>query len=83
MIRKLDFPVVKINDFKLDTVNHSMYLGVTLVPYLAFGLHLNAISRVSEKGYLLRRITPYLDSQTRLMIYWTMVLPYAKYGDIF
>ena len=84
LLKKLDQPSIFINNFKLDIVDHYKYLGITMDQRLTFDLHLNnAISKMSEKGYLLRKIRPYLDVKTSLMIYKAMVLPYAEYGDIF
>ena len=38
---------------------------------------------MTEKGYLLRKIRPYLDKESSLSICKTMILPYAEYGDFF
>ena len=68
----------------LETVDHYKYLGITLDKHLTFNLHLsNAIQQVTEKGYLLGKIRPYLDKESILLIYKTMILPYAEYGDYF
>ena len=69
---------------RLEMVDHYKYLGITLDKHLTFNLHLsNVIQQVTEKGYLLRKIRPYLDKESSLLIYKNMILPYAEYGDFF
>ena len=69
---------------RLKMVGHYKYLGITLDRHLTFNLHLsNVIQQGTEKGYLLPKIRPYLDKESSLSIYKTMILPYAEYGDFF
>ena len=63
---------------RLEMDDHYKYLGITLNKCLTFNLHLsNVIQQVTETGYLLRKIRPYLDEESSLLIYKTMILPYA------
>ena len=82
LIKKTNIDSLFMNQNRLDMVDHYKYLGITLDKLLNFNLHLaNVIQQVTEKGYLLRKIQPYLDKESSLSIYKTMILPYAEYGD--
>lgn len=73
-----------INSIKLEIVQNYKYLGIILDEHLYFEKHVNyLISIISHRLYTLRKIRQYINEETALLLYKTMVLSYFDLGDIF
>ena len=72
-----------VNATKLDKVNSYTYLGITLDSNLTFNKHIeNCKKFATHKVFLLYKIRKYIDMETSLKIFKSMVIPYIEYGDI-
>ena len=77
-------PALKIGDTPLENVSTFKYLGVILDRELKFNSHAQNIYKLATyKINTLRRVRPYINEHTALMIYKMKILPYLDYGDIF
>ena len=82
-IKKCSNMKVSINDTCLERVQNYKYLGITLDTHLNFKKHINLCKRsCSHKVYTLSKIRRYLDTDTSLELYKTMIMPVMDYGDI-
>ena len=67
----------------MEHVPSYKYMGVTLDTNLNFNKHLeNCIKLISHKAYLLSKIRQYIDMNTAVTIYKTMILPIIEYGNV-
>ena len=72
-----------MNNIKLDKVSSYKYLGIQIDAYLNFHKYLqDCIQRVTYKIHMLAKIRSYIDFNSALTIYKTMILPVFEYGDI-
>ena len=85
MVKRHRFlPKLKINGVALDYVFQYKYLGITIDESLTFHNHLkNTITILAHKIYLLHIIRSYINTDATIIIYKTMILPYADYGELF
>ena len=82
-VKKSSNAIVKIDGEKLQLVPSFKYLGVVLDSALTFSNHIKTVlDTVAHKSYLLGKIRKYITSDTALLIYKSMVLPYFDYADI-
>ena len=81
--RKIQNHSLFMNGIKLDKVSSYKYLGIQLDMNLTFHKYLqDCIQRASYKIYIVAKIRYYIDINTALTIYKTMILPIFEYGDI-
>ena len=67
---------------KLQIVPTYKYLGINLDQTLNFNYHLkNVVTQISHKLYILSKNRRFLNDQSALIVYKTMILPYFDYGD--
>ena len=60
------------------------YLGITLDSKLSFNHYVDLlINRLANKIWLLAKTRAFIYSNTSILLYKTMTLPYFDYGDIF
>ena len=72
-----------IQQTKIDRVNSYKYLGITLDMNLNYNIHLeNCLKLVSHKAFVLNKIRRYINKNTAITIYKTMILPIIEYGDV-
>ena len=72
-----------MNNNKLDKVSSYNYLGVHLDMNLNFHKYLQiCVQRTTYKIYMLSKVRRYIDFNTALTIYKTMILPILEYGDV-
>ena len=75
-------PVFKLNNVTLDRVYTFPYLGLTLDPDLKFVVHRNIVTRnIRHKVYQLSRVRSFIDEETALTIYKSMILSSFDYVD--
>lgn len=78
------FPDIFIDNIKIEQVKSFKYLGVTIDLTMRFTTHKDiCIRNANCKSYMLGRIREYVPSNTALMLYKSMVLPYLKFGIVF
>ena len=81
--RKVGNHSMFINDHRLERVTSYKYLGLTLDMNLNYNKHLeNCLKLISHKAFLLNKIRLYIDTNTAITIYKTMILPILEYGDV-
>ena len=81
--RRLRDHELYIHGSKLERVSTYKYLGVTLDRNLNYNKHLeNCIKVISPKVFLLGKIRQYVNDNTAIMVYKSMILPLIEYGDI-
>ena len=81
--RKVGNHSLFIDNNKLERVSSYKYLGFTLDMNLNYNKHLeNCLKLISHKAYTLSKIRMYIDIQTAVTIYKTMILPVLEYGDV-
>ena len=74
---------VRVDGEKLKLVPSFKYLGMTLDSTLNFSSHIaQVIKTVCYKMTLLARLKKYLNNETALLIYKSMLLPYFDYADV-
>ena len=74
---------IDINGENLGNTPTYKYLGINLDQTLNFKYHTeNLLSLINHKLYMFSKIRRYLNVQSALSIYKTMILPYFDYGDI-
>ena len=72
-----------MNQAKLDKVASYKYLGIQIDGNLNFHKYLqDCIQRATFKIHMLAKIRSYIDFDSALTIYKTMILPIFEYGDI-
>ena len=72
---------VRIGGKKLKIVPYFKYLGLTLDPTLNYGKHIASVTRlICYKMTLLAKLKKYLNANSALLIYKTMLLPYFDYA---
>ena len=82
-VKKNKNVIIKFNNEELQTVSTFKYLGFVLDSVLSYNQHTNAITRnTCHKIYQLRRINPYINENTSLMIYKSFILPIIEYGNV-
>ena len=68
---------------QLQKVPSFKYLGITLDPTLNYNNHLASVIRtVLFKMSLLSKVKKFLNNDTALQIYKSMILPYLDYADV-
>ena len=81
VIKKLDRLEIEINGTEFEYV--STYLGIYLDSILNFKKHLNmTLVSARHKLFVLKKIRPFIDKETSLLIFKTMVLPKLEYGYV-
>ena len=81
--RKIHNHVMSMDQMRLERVSSYKYLGVQLDMNLNFHKYLqDCIQRASYKIYMLSKIRYYIDFETAITLYKTMILPIFEYGDI-
>ena len=66
-----------------NTVSSTKYLGVLLDEHLTFDDHINYIhKKASNKLGILYRAKDYLDRQTKILLYKSLILPHLDFCDI-
>ena len=72
-----------LNQNPIEFTNNYKYLGVILDSSLSFSKFVtNIIKTTTHKAYVLSKILCYLNTQTCLSIYKSMVMPFFDYGDV-
>ena len=84
---KLDYVAddlnIKIGNDKIEKVPHMKYLGVILDDHLTFDEHISQVhTRSSQNLGILRRSREYLDTNTSMTLYKSLVLPHLDYCDL-
>ena len=68
---------------KIERVSSMKYLGVILDEFLTFDEHINYIlTKSSKKLGILRRARDYLNKNTKILLYKSLVLPHLDYCDL-
>ena len=81
--RKIVNHFLFMENTKLEKVSSYNYLGVHLDMNLTFHKYLQGcIQRATHKIYMLSKIRQYIDLNTAITIYKTMILPVMEYGDV-
>ena len=81
--RKIGNHSLFIGNHKLERFTSYKYLGMTLDMNLNYNKHLeNCLKLISHKAYLLNKIRMYIDVNTAIRIYKTMILPIIEYGNV-
>ena len=81
--RKIRNHILLMDKVRLERVASYKYLGVQLDMNLNFHKYLqDCIQRTSFKIYMLSKIRNYVDFNSAITIYKTMILPVLEYGDI-
>ena len=74
---------IRVDGERLKLVPFFKYLGMTLDSTLNFNLHIaQLIKTVCHKMTLLAKLKEYWNSETALLIYKSMLLPYFDYADV-
>ena len=74
---------VSLDGTNLQLVPSYKYLGFMLDSTLSFNHHVNTVIKtVAYKISLMAKIRRYLESETALKIYKSMILPYFDYADV-
>ena len=82
-VKKVKEITIKIKDEKLGHVPTYKYLGINLEQTLNYRCHTeNLLKLINHKLYMFSKIRRYLNVQSAVTIYKTMILPYFDYGDI-
>ena len=82
-IKKHKLMPVLLNQNPIEFTNNYKYLGVILDSSLSFSKFVtNIIKTTTHKAYVLSKIRCYLNTQTCLSIYKSMVMPLFDYGDV-
>ena len=77
-------PVIRANGVQIEFVKNYSYLGIVLDNKLQFNDHIkNNIKKAGHKVYMLSRVRQYVNTNTALTIFKSMILPYTEYGNIF
>lgn len=75
---------IMINNVPLETVHEYKYLSIILDERLTFTKHVNyIISMISNRLFTLKKIRQYINTDTALLLYKTMILSYFDLGDVF
>ena len=83
IVKKNKNVFIRFNNEDLQTVSSFKYLGFILDSVLSHNQHTNIIIRnTCHKIFQLRRINPYLNEKTSLMIYKSFILPIIEYGNV-
>ena len=82
-VKKARGAKVKIGNDQLSLVPSFKYLGFTLDSTLNFSNHLTSVTKtILHKLHLLSKMKGYLNDDTSLNIYKSMLLPYFDYADV-
>jgi len=81
--RKVNYPNIFIDGFKIDTVNEFDFLGIRLDKHLNWKPHVNMVSKkISKTIGILARVKNYIPKCALLNIYNALILPYLNYAVI-
>ena len=81
--RKIQNHSLFMNNNRLDKVSSYKYLGIQLDSNLNFHKYLqDCIQRATYKIHMLAKIRSYIDFDSAITIYKTMILPIFEYGDM-
>ena len=82
-VKKGKGALVKVDKDKLSLVPSFKYLGMTLDSTLNFNQHLISVTRIIlHKLRLLSKMKRYMDDDTAIIIYKSMLLPYFDYAGV-
>ena len=74
---------IEIDDKNIEKVEITKFLGVLIDNNLSWKAHTKHISKiVSKYNGIIRKIRPYLNKDSLLTLYNTLVLPYLSYCTI-
>ncbi len=80
---KIEDISVKLGDSTVDSVTVFKYLGITLDSRLTFSQHVEVIRKKSiPKMTTIARISQYVNEETIVYLYKSLILSQIKYGDI-
>ena len=69
-----------INDIRIEQVSHSKLLGIHIDESLTWNLQVTKVKKtVAYKLFLLKRIRPFLPTQSRIMFFNYYIKPYLEY----
>ena len=72
-----------MNDVPLQREHYYKYLGVFLDSALNFNKHIDYINKITSHNiFLLSKIRKYIDQNSALNIYRSMISPIFYYGDV-
>ena len=75
--------IITINNELIQTVSSFKYLGVLLDSTLNYNQHIASVVRtVLHKVTLLSKVKRYLQDESAIQIYKSMILPYIDYADV-
>ena len=75
--------MLNLNGDDLSRVPYYKYLGVYLDSSLSFNKHLDVSKKlISNKLYMISKIRKYINEQTAIRIFQTVIAPLIEYGDI-
>ena len=82
-VKKCKHVNIQIGGEKLKLVPCFKYLGITLDSTLNFNKHITSVIKlICHKMILLAKLKRYLNNDSALLIYKTMLLPYFDYADV-
>ena len=74
---------IKVGNDKIERVSSMKYLGVILDEHLTFDEHVTyIITKALKKLGILRRAHEYLNMNTKILLYKSLVLPHLDYCDL-
>ena len=80
---KFQYVKVCINGHSLEITNELKYLGVILDKSLSWSPQIeNTKSKILRNFYVLRRARPYIDRDTAIVLYHTMIQSYFDYCHV-
>ncbi len=72
---------LKIDNVIIERVNEFNFLGLTLDEHLTWKCHINKLSsKISQCMGILNRLKHFLPTQTKVLIFNSLVLPHLKFG---
>lgn len=78
--RKVDYPILKINNVVIDMVTEFNFLGLIMSSDLKWGKHIDHISiKISKIIGIMYRLKPVLSNDILLTIYNTLITPHYNY----
>lgn len=78
------FPALKNDGEEIESVDSFCYLGICIDRFLKLDVHLkNCIKKGHSKIYMLGKLRTYMDKESALKLFKSMILPYIEYGNSF
>ena len=79
--RKINIPVLKINDTNIECVENFDLLGITLNQHMNWKTHISKLSnKISRTIGILNRLKYILPLHIKLIIYNSLILSHLYYG---